>query len=423
MKLNIHQLVFVSILAGVSMADDQPPAENAKKPIRLTPRARELHRECLVIDGHNDLPWTLRQKADSSFERADISQPYPQFHTDIPRLRTGGVGGQFWSVYSPAETRQQRNAAHYVMEQIDLVQRMIERYPETFELALSADDLVRIHQEGKIASLIGMEGGHAIEDSIGLLRMFYKLGARYMTLTHSDTLAWADSATDDPLHDGLSPFGEDVVREMNALGMLVDISHVSVATMMDVLDVTRAPIIASHSSAKAIAPHDRNVPDNVLGRLTENGGVVMVNFFSGFVVPESARQMKEMFDVRRQLRAKFADDSDFDKEYQRWRDAHPMEPGTIHDVLDHIDHIAKVAGVDHVGLGSDYDGVSTLPNQLEDVSSYPYITQGLLDRGYSAAEIRKILGGNILRVLREAESVAARNVESQRATSPPGTNE
>jgi membrane dipeptidase len=378
------------------------------KPIRLTPAAIALHKTCLVIDGHNDLPWTMRKKANSSFDEVDISQSIPQFHTDIPRLRAGGVGAQFWSVYAPTDTIADRRSAHYVMEQIDLVRRMIRRYPETFELALSADDIERIHKQGKIASLIGMEGGHAIENSLGLLRQFHALGARYMTLTHADTLDWADAATDDPKHGGLSPFGEEVVRTMNELGMLIDISHVSPDTMKDAIRVSQAPVIASHSSAYTIAKHVRNIPDDVLKLIKPNRGVIMVNYFSGFVVPGSAEMMSEMFNIRRDLKKKHGDDETaFDKAYAAWKKEHPMQAGTIHDLLDHIDHIASIAGPECVGLGSDYDGVSMLPKQLEDVSSYPLITQGLLDRGYSDDEIRGIMGRNVLRSLREAEQVSA----------------
>lgn len=377
-----------------------------KKPIKLTKRALDLHQRSLVIDGHNDLPWAMRTKAGSSFDQADIAQPQPRFHTDIARLRKGGVGAQFWSAYAPAETRQQKRAARFVLEQIDLIHRMVRRYPETFELAKTVDDIERIHKQGKIASMIGVEGGHAIENSLALLRMYYRLGVRYMTLTHSDTLDWADSATDEQKFGGLTPFGEDVVRTMNELGMLVDISHVSVETMQDALRVSTAPIIASHSSAYAIAQHPRNVPDHVLRQMKKNGGVIMVNYFSGFVVPESAKRMAKMFDARRELRKKHPDDTDFNKALARWRREHPILPGSIHDVLDHIDHIVKVAGIDHVGLGSDFDGVSMLPSQLQDVSTYPYITQGLLDRGYSEPQIKKILGTNLLRALREAERVS-----------------
>jgi membrane dipeptidase len=382
------------------------PVPDRSVPIVVSPAARELHRSSLVFDGHNDLPWEMRTNFGSSFDTADIAQSQPRMHTDIGRLREGGVGAQFWSVYVPADTAGRGTAAHDVLTQIDLVRRMCARYPDTFELAYTAADVERIHKAGKIASLIGMEGGHAIEESLSLLRMFHQLGARYMTLTHSDTLSWADSATDDARHDGLSEFGEEVVQEMNRLGMLVDISHVSVATMEDALRVSRAPIIASHSSAYAIARHPRNVPDEVLLKFRENGGVVMVNFFSGFVVPESAERMQRMIAVRRELRAKHTDDAEFESAWTAWKKEHVLVPGTIHDVVDHIDHIAKVAGVDHVGLGSDFDGITTVPAQLEDVSAYPRITQVLLDRGYQPDDIRKILGGNMLRVMRDAERAA-----------------
>ncbi len=389
-------------------ADDLPPipAGRARPPVVLTARGRELHRCCLVIDGHNDLPWVLRTKAGASFITADIAQPQPQFNTDIPRLRQGGVGAQFWAAYAPAETVRNKTAAHDVLEQIDLIRRMVRRYPETFELAVTAADVTRIHRAGKIASLIGIEGGHAIENSLGLLRMYHSLGVRYMTLTHADTTDWADAATDTPRHGGLSPFGEEVVAAMNELGMLVDISHVSAETMKDALAVSRAPIIASHSSAFALAAHPRNVPDDVLKLVAKNGGVVMVNFFSGFVVAESAQIMADMFAARRKLRAEVTDDAAFEKAYKTWQNEHPMPSGTIHDVVDHIDHIVKIAGIDHVGLGSDFDGVSMLPKQLEDVSTYPYITQALLDRGYSEADVRKVLGENLLRVLGAVEQIA-----------------
>jgi membrane dipeptidase len=391
-------------MAGPS--DAESPTGKSPKPIVVSAQALRIHRSAILIDGHNDLPWALRKQVNSDFNRADISESQPRFHTDIPRLKQGGVGGQFWSAYAPAETRAQKQAAQYVLEQIKLIHEMVKRYPDTFEMAGTADDIVRIRKAGKVASLIGVEGGHAIENSLALLRHYYSLGVRYMTLTHSDTLDWADSATDTARHGGLTPFGEDVVRTMNELGMLVDISHVSVDTMQDALRVSRAPVIASHSSAFAIASHPRNIPDNVLRQIAKNGGVVMVNFYSGFVVPESARRMARMFDVRRTLRKQNADDRDFNKALKDWRKENPILPGTIHDVVDHIEHIVHTAGIDHCGIGSDYDGVSMLPDQLHDVSTYPYITQVLLDRGYNAEQIHKILGGNVLRALRQAEGVA-----------------
>jgi membrane dipeptidase len=392
----------ICLMPGTVSAQSTP----SRPPVVLSDRAAALHKTLLVFDGHNDLPWEMRQKAASSFDQADIAKGVPKFQTDIPRLKAGNLGAQFWSVYVPSSTMKDRRAAHSVLEQIDLVHRMVKRYPETFELALTADDIVRIRKSGKIASLIGMEGGHAIENSLGLLRMYHSLGARYMTLTHSDTLDWADAATDTARHGGLTPFGEEVVQTMNELGMLVDISHVSAETMKDALRVSKAPVIASHSSAFAIAPHPRNVPDDVLLLIKQNNGVVMVNYYPAFIVPEAARIMLRMFDVRRELEQKYPDPKEYEKALEAWQKENPIPNGSIHDVLDHIDHIVKVAGADHVGLGSDYDGISRVPAQLEDVSSYPLITQGLLDRGYSEADIRKIMGENMLRVIRDAEKTA-----------------
>jgi membrane dipeptidase len=408
MRLAISSACTLALLALASLAgaEDRPP-------VVLSEHARELHKSALVFDGHNDLPWEVRTKAGASWEQADISQPQPRFHTDIARLRAGNVGAQFWSVYVPAETRLNGQSAHQVLEQIDVVKRMIAKYPDVFEYADNADDVERIHKEGKIASLIGMEGGHAIEDSLSLLRVFRQLGVRYMTLTHGDTLEWADSATDAPKHGGLSPFGEEIVLEMNRLGMLVDISHVSPDTMKDALRVTKAPVIASHSSAREIADHPRNVPDDVLQLVAANGGVVMVNFYSGFDIPASAKIMTDWIAVRRGLKEQFPDEAEFKQASSRWWKEHPLDRGSIHDVIDHIDHVVKVAGIDHVGLGSDFDGIDTVPKQLEDVSTYPLITQALLDRGYSDDDIRKVLGLNSLRVLRAADEVAAEMQEAR----------
>jgi membrane dipeptidase len=309
-------------------------------------------------------------------------------------------------VYVDTSTAKKRTAVTQTLEQLDVVLRLIKRYPETFALALSSDDVVRARQDGKIASLLGVEGGHGIDNSLSVLRALHALGARYMTLTHSESLDWADSATDQPKAHGLSPFGEQVVREMNRLGMLVDISHVSAETMHHALKISKAPIIASHSSAYALAQHPRNVPDDVLKLIATNGGVVMVNFYPGFLTPEGARATKEFFQVGRKLRAQYPNENEYEAAYEEWRKAHPYPRGSVHDVVDHIEHIIKVAGVDHVGIGSDYDGINQTPRQLEDVSCYPYITQELLNRGHSPEAIKKILGGNMLRVLREAERIA-----------------
>jgi membrane dipeptidase len=368
--------------------------------------ARRIHAAGFVFDGHNDLPWEVRQRAGGSFDKADIAAGVPRFHTDIPRLRAGNVGAQFWSAYVPAETAKENRAFTMTLEQIAIIQAMVKRYPDVFEFARTADDVVRIQRSGKIASLIGVEGGHSMEGSLDKLRRLRELGVGYMTLTHSDTLSWADSATDEAKHGGLTDFGEEVVREMNRLGMLVDLSHVSPDTMRDALRVTKAPIIFSHSSARAIADHPRNVPDDVLKLTAQNGGVVMVNFYSGFIHPESARRRARMFEVSRELHQKFPKAADYQAARKRWLAENPIESGDVFDVADHIEHIIKVAGIDHVGLGSDFDGIDRVPRQLEDVSKYPVITQVLLDRGYSASQIHQLLSGNILRVMRRAEAVA-----------------
>jgi len=394
----------IASAAPALLAQEPKPA---RKKVVLTDEGRKVHAAGYVFDGHNDLPWEMRSKADSSFTKRDIALPQPEMHTDIPRLKQGNVGAQFWSVYVPAETAKDGTALLQTLEQIELVKAMIARYPDTFAAATTVADIEAARKAGKIASLIGVEGGHCIEDSLENLRRLKKLGAGYMTLTHSDTLKWADAATDEAKHQGLTAFGEEVVREMNKLAMLVDLSHVSDATMRDALRVTKAPVIYSHSSARAIAGHPRNVPDDILKLVKENGGVVMVNFFSGFVVPESAKILAEMFAVSRELRAKFPKEEDYRSERAKWEKRNPYPAGDIHDVVDHIEHIAKVAGKECVGIGSDYDGISKCPGQLEDVSTYPLITQELLNRGWKAADIHAVMSGNVLRAMKRAEEVAA----------------
>jgi membrane dipeptidase len=376
--------------------------------------ARRIHRDAIVVDGHNDLPWRIRQQAALDVERMGIGTGRPDGHTDIPRLREGGVDVQFWAAY--VETDYIGDGATAVaLEQIDLIKRLAAAYPADFEMAYSTADIERIVGEGKIASLIGIEGGHAISNSLPVLRELYRAGARYMTLTHSRTLAWADAAGDTAAHGGLTGFGREVVGEMNRLGMLVDLSHVTDEAMRDALETAQAPVIYSHSSARAVADHPRNVPDDVLRLVAENGGVVMVNFFSGFIVPESARKIQEIFQVQERLREEHEADAAFQEAFTAWMFQN-IEPGDIELVADHIEHIIRVAGVDHVGLGSDFDGISVVPRGLEDVSKFPEITAVLLERGYSEADLRKILGGNLLRVFRETEKAAAR---LQRSV-PPG---
>jgi membrane dipeptidase len=326
--------------------------------------------------------------------------------TDIARLRAGGVGGQFWSVYVPVELAGQ-SAVTATLEQIDIVHRMMRRYPRDFALALTADDVERAFSKGRIASLIGMEGGHSIDNSLGALRMFHRLGARYMTLTHSSNVPWADSATDQPAAGGLTAFGEEVVREMNRLGMLVDLSHVSPATMDDAMRVSRAPVIFSHSSARAVNDVPRNVPDDILQRLRKNGGLIMVTFVPGFLSPQVAAWTRAQTAEQDRLKAQFpADQGAVKAGLAVWASAHPAPRATVADAARHIDHIRKVAGVDHIGLGGDFDGITSVPDGLEDVSKYPNLIVELLRRGYKDDEIRKITGLNLLRVMREAERVS-----------------
>jgi membrane dipeptidase len=333
-----------------------------------------------LIDGHNDLPWAIRQSEtaphDVQAPAHDLRSTTP-FHTDLARLRDGRVGGQFWSVYIPYEAVEE-GAAKVQLEQIDIANQIIDKYPEAFQLALTASDVETAFGAGRIASMLGMEGGHAIENSLGSLRAFFSMGVRYMTLTHNGTLDWADSCCDEPRHGGLSEFGKEVVREMNRMGMLVDISHTSPETMNDVLDVAEAPVIWSHASARGVHDHPRNVPDQVLRRLPENGGVVMVTFVPGFLTSN--------------------------------------DEATIADVADHIDHIANVAGVDHVGIGSDYDGIDSTPVGLEDVSTFPALFAELSRRGWTEDELAKLAGENVLRAWREAETVA-RQLQREREPS------
>jgi membrane dipeptidase len=377
----------------------------------LLERARRLLRDVPVIDGHNDYPWEVRGKAGLDLAKLDMRQPQPSIHTDFARLASGGVGGQFWSVYVPSPAPGTDPAASVTMtlEQIDIVHRMIARYPDRLMLARTADDVERAQKQGRIASLIGMEGGHSINSSLAALRMMHALGARYMTLTHSLNVPWADSATDTPKLDGLSPFGEDVVREMNRLGMLVDLSHVSPATMADALRVTAAPVIFSHSSARAIADVPRNVPDEILRQLPKNGGVIMVTFVPQFISPELVKYNQAETAERTRLTAQAGSTPEsVNKAIESRRAATPPPRATLRQVADHIDHIRKIAGVDAIGLGGDFDGITTVVQGLEDVSTYPALIAELLRRGYTDEDIRKIAGRNILRVMRAAEAASAR---------------
>jgi membrane dipeptidase len=402
----------LAVLAIMTTVSAQQQPESA-----LLDRARALHRQVPLIDGHNDYPWAVREKVQRDLDKLDITTPQPTIHTDIARLKAGGVGAQFWSVYTPSDFAGQ-TAVTATLEQIDIVHQMMRKYPQTFELALHATDVERIFKSGKIASMIGMEGGHSIDNSLAALRMFYRLGARYMTLTHAKNTAWADSATDTPQHGGLTPFGEQVVREMNWLGMLVDLSHVSPDTMTDAIAVSEAPVIFSHSSARALNDVPRNVPDDVLQMLPKNGGIVMVTFVPGFLSPKVAAWNNLQTAETNRLQQQFPNDEAARKQgVDAWTKANPAPRATVADAADHIDHIRKVAGIDHIGLGGDFDGITSVPEGLEDVSSYPTLTAELLRRGYKEDEVKKILGLNLLRVWKAAEATAAR-LQKQRGPSP-----
>jgi len=402
-------LLIVVVLGSAASVRADPVADRVDRILREVP----------LIDGHNDLPWQYSERVKNHLAQIDIRQDQsgltPALHTDIPRLRQGRVGGQFWSVYVPT-TLKGADAVSAVLEQIDVVHRLAKLYPDTFELASTADDVVRIHRGGKIASLIGVEGGHSIANSLAVLRRLYAAGARYMTLTHSDNDDWADSATADPVHGGLTPFGKAVVAEMNRLGMLVDLSHVAPKTMHDALDVTAAPVIFSHSSARALTDHARNVPDDVLRRLATNDGVVMVTWVPTFV-SEKARARDAAKDAEEaRLKALFKGQPEKVKAaLAEWEAANPAPRATVRDVADHVDHVAKVAGIAHVGVGADLDGTETLPEGLESVAAYPRLFAELVRRGYSDEQLEGIAGLNVLRVMRKAEAVAVR----LRAERPP----
>ena len=382
----------------------------------LIERAKALHAQVPLIDGHNDLPWQYRNKANRALSKLDITQNQPELHTDIQRLRDGGLGGQFWSVFVSTDMKPDEYV-RATMEQIDVVYNMLRLYPDTFQLALTADDVEEAFNAGKIASMIGIEGGHSIDSSLGALRMFYRLGVRYMTLTHSRNIPWADSCTDVVQSHGLSEFGKEVVREMNRLGMLVDLSHVSPDTMRDAFDSVDAPAIFSHSSARALTDHRRNVPDDVLRRVPENGGVVMVSFVPAFVSQEVNEHTQKRDAVRESLRSQpNSSDESVSEGLKQWDDANPEPRAALSDVADHIDHIREVAGIDHIGIGADFDGIQTVPLGLEDVSKYPMLTAELIRREYSDEDILKILGRNVLRVMRDVEG-AAQRIQGQRGPS------
>jgi membrane dipeptidase len=403
-------LVLTMALAVALLSAAAPRAQMADAADSdLLARAKRLAERAPLVDGHNDIPWRMReQKPRYDFDVFDLRQPRPGFHTDIPRLKAGGLRGQFWSVYVPGSL-QGEAAVTATLEQIDTVNEMLRRYPDVFEAARTAADVERIAKTGKVASLMGMEGGHSIGRSLGALRMFARMGVGYMTLTHNVTLPWADAATDTPRHGGLSKFGEEVVREMNRLGMLVDLSHVSPDTMRDALRVSEAPVIFSHSNARAICDHPRNVPDDVLLEVKKNGGVVMAVFLPAFIAPEGGAYYARREAERARLKALPESTPEaVTAAIEAWGKANPGPKATVQQVADHIDHLRKVAGIDHIGLGGDFDGMDTQPAGLEDVSKYPALLAELLRRGYSDEDVQKVAGRNVLRVMRAAEATAQR---------------
>ncbi len=381
--------------------------------------AIEILESVPLFDGHNDAPWQYRNRVGYKFSELDFDDTThldPPMHTDIQRLREGRVGAQWWSVYVDANIPESE-AVRRTLEQIDFVHRLNEKYPEHFELALTADDVERIFADGKIASLMGMEGGHQIGNSLAVLRMMYDLGVRYMTITHNRTLDWADAAGDNPQHDGLTGFGEEVIREMNRLGMLVDLSHTAPNTMKDAIRVSQAPVMFSHSNARALAGHPRNVPDDVLLLTKENNGIVMVTFVETFTSEERRRFFAERAAHQRKLQYLYPGEPDsVSKHMAVWDEGREAPKSTLEQVADHIDHIRDLIGVDHIGIGGDYDGIPTLPLGLEDVSTYPALFAELLNRGYSEEDLRKIAGLNMLRVMRDAEEVS-RQLRSERGPS------
>jgi membrane dipeptidase len=405
--LSRSPLTLVLVPLTLFMANMPSPAAAQSKD-RALEHARKLLESTPLIDGHNDLPWEIRASKTAPRDVAayDLRTRAPK-HTDLARLKQGRVAAQFWSIYIPGEIKDS-GYARVQLEQFDIARRMIAMYPDRLAPALTADDIERSFKRGRIASLLGMEGGHAIENSLGALRSYYDLGARYLTLTHNVTLDWADAALDTARHDGLTDFGREVVREMNRLGMLVDLSHVSPATMSDALDVAEAPVIFSHSSTRALTDHPRNVPDSILARLPKNGGVVMITFVPAFVSSDVAAWERRLDEQSRGVKASVSDTTQQRTLIEEWKATHPAPRATLKDVADHIEHARKVAGVDHVGIGSDFDGIDTTPEGLEDDSQFPELFAELIRRGWSDADLKKLAGQNLLRAFRSAEATAAR---------------
>jgi len=396
----------VGCVASVVVFGGLAVSAQSAEPTRLTDESLQVHRQSLVFDGHNSLVMQLRKRKDLTVESVDLTRFQQGLHTDIPRLRQGGVGAQIFATYVPLESVKKGAAVKETLEQIEQIRRLTERFPDTFELAASASDIERIRQSGKVACVIAIEGGHAIDGSLAVLHAYHQAGARCLALTHDDTHDWADAALDAVKHKGLTGFGESVVREMNRLGMVIDLSHASVETVQDTLKVSRAPVIFSHSGAAKLAPHPRNIPDDVLKLVAANGGVVQVSFFTGFLTAKSVDAYQKRSQAANDLRKTFKTPQQFELALTQWLADNPLPTTTVSDVVDHIDHIVAVAGIDHVGLGSNFDGMVSVPKNLDDVSCFPHVTQELLQRGYTSEQVRKILGGNTLRVFKAVEDAS-----------------
>ena len=387
---------------------------NAEHPTPVSDRALQLHRDSLVFDAHNNLVRALLRRKDVTIESVDLMRFQQGLHTDLPRLKQGGLGAEFFATYVSRESVKNGTSVADTLEQIEATKRLLQRYPDAWELATSTSDVLRLRNQQKLAGLIAIENGDAISDSLAVLRSYYQSGVRCLSITHDDTHSWADAALDKSVHDGLSKFGEQVVAEANRLGMVLDLSHASEATIRDTLTTSKAPIIFSHSGTSKIAPHPRNLSDDVLRLVAKNGGVVHVNFFSAFLTADSIKAYKVRSKAAHELRKTFKSDEQYRLALDGWLKEHPLPTTTVSDVVDHIQHIVAIAGVDHVGLGSNFDGIVSVPRDLNDVSCFPRVTQELLDRGFAPEQIRKILGENTLRVLSSVEQVAKSSATERR---------
>ncbi len=378
----------------------------AAEPMKMSDEAARIHKEAFVIDGHNNLVMKFAKQPTLSLDTFDFTASQPTLHTDLPRLRQGGVGAEIFATYVSSDAVKKGTAVRQTLEQIEQLGKLLSRSKGQIEFAVSIEEMQRIRNNGHVAAMVAIEGGNAIESSLAVLKTYHQAGVRMMALTHDETTDWADAALDVSKHGGLAPFGEKVVAEMNQLGMAIDLSHSSTGTIEDALALSKAPVVFSHSGAHAIAPHARNLKDDTLKAVAKNGGVVLVNFYAGFLSAESVKAYETRTKDAALFRKQFKTDAEFQAALGPWLKDHPLPTTSVANVVDHIDHIAKTAGVDHVGLGSNFDGIVSVPKHLEDVSCFPHVTQELLNRGYKEEDIKKILGGNTLRVLKDIEKAA-----------------